>query len=1824
MGSFARLARAVVVSLLLLGGLVGMVVVAPTPAGAAAPVVDKFVPITINLAMKAGTQDLNTNKIQAIAYIRHDPGVTVDKIRFGLTGSTSNCGATVRVWCSGGYVTNGGWNVATRATAANFTVRELPGQAASTTKTDSNYSQVLVSITPPNYVSWQNDETSTGCGIESSTPRVCKNQANFSFGLSDGTTTSDSSFSYWSVPNNDSGNQDWPVVESTNGSTHQAVAGASVTVGFACDDQDGSGGSDDDCNNARVRFRRVNDNTMTVLTCANATRLDSESDSLCETPGGFNADDNQLRKFSYPTPSGTGFYVIELEGCNEGGSCPNSATASSVDSSVGTWGSGASLYGGSGNDWQYLGSFYVNATDAAITAIGAKDGATTIGTRADGTLHPDTGATMSLTATTGSDTQIVDWNLDQASTGGINNSAYEERTYGTVNYASGIGAPTVVKTASLDLSGYGSSVNCAVGARVYDMGGINATDVSVTTDTISKTCTTNGRPTSAAQSAIQTARGATTNITLATTDADKWTSATFAGAGGDEVPTVAVTQPAEGTVSCGTFVATTATAGGFPCTYTVPAGAAPGPFSFTYAVTDSHAGTSTSSTVSGSIKPTITGAAAPAANGDGWNNTNVTVTYTCTSSSLASCTAPQVITSEGSALSSTGTATDTIGNSASTTVSGIKIDKTAPTLSGAATSGPNGAGWYRADVPVTWSCADALSGVVACPTTAITGEGATRSATASVSDRAGNSTSATTPTVQIDRTNPSTDISATPTWSTSAVTATLTPSDNLSGVAATSFEVDGGPTQSGTSVSVSGDGDHTVTYRSIDAAGNTEPTRTAHVRIDGTAPTISASQSPAANGAGWNKTPVTVTFTCADGTSGVASCTSPATVSGDGAAQVVPGTATDNAGNSAATSASVNLDATAPTITPSLPAANAAGWYRAPVTASFSCGDATSGIASCTAPTEVATEGAGQSVTGTAVDTAGNSATAVAAPIDIDLTDPTITAVVEGTPNASGWYASPVTVSFECSDALSGIASGACPEPVELTEAGTRTAEGTVLDRAGNSGYDAIEVQVAGPLPTITADRSPAANAFGWNAEAVTVTFTCTTDALVSCTQPQTVSTDGAGQSVTGTVTDAYGQSASTTLSAISIDRADPLISGVATTPPNAAGWYSAPPVVHWTCSDALSGIEAGACPDDTTTSGEGLAVTASGSTADRAGNAGSAISESLQVDLSPPSTSVSSAPTWSRDDVTITLTGTDGLSGVASTHHTVDGGPEATGDEALVSGEGEHVVEYWSVDVAGNAEAPQQVTVRIDLTAPSIVPHRTPAANANGWNNEPVTVTFGCGDTPSGIASCTGDQTFEDEVDTTVTGEAVDNAGNTATAQATVRIDLTAPTVVAQVPTPNEHGWFNGPVQVPFTCSDTGGSGIGDQCPTPATYGGEGEDQAVTAIGYDNAGNAGTADGGTIDIDLTAPVISGAATRAANPDGGYFGDVTVHWTCSDALSGLLPAACPADEVVSGEGVHTVSGSVDDKAGNTSTSQVTIRIDHNPADDPGIIHGTATDGDTGQPVANAVVRLAASTNAGQILYQTVTGTDGTYLFPAVADGTYRLTFTKNGVYLPTWYPAKPAFSQSTVLTVAHGTNQTISQALPAGYKLNGVVTAPGGAPLSGVNVRTVSTTAVYDALTDSSGRYSVTGMVANSYQVQMIGLGSVTYASSNIAIPGVGTMDRTLSAAAVNPAGVKGTIRSAVTGQPLAGSTVRVWLKDHPNFVLTASTGSTGRWSILNLPAGSYQFDVVRPSYKVRWWNDSGSRSTAQVLTYTTACASAPDPTWGDPCATRIDIAQPS
>jgi RHS repeat-associated protein len=254
--------------------------------------------------------------------------------------------------------------------------------------------------------------------------------------------------------------------------------------------------------------------------------------------------------------------------------------------------------------------------------------------------------------------------------------------------------------------------------------------------------------------------------------------------------------------------------------------------------------------------------------------------------------------------------------------------------------------------------------------------------------------------------------------------------------------------------------------------------------VDNDPPVINATATPAENVASWNDSNVTVTFTCSDATSGVASCPQPQTITTQGANQVVSGTVVDNAGNTATTSVTLNIDKTAPTIIASQsPPPNAAGWNNTNVTVSFQCSDSLSGVATCPFSQTVSSQGANQTISGTATDVAGNSASATAT-INLDETPPVISIVSPANNSVSS--TSTLLITGTAVDALSGIASTTCNGSAAVFQGssftcsinlgpGANTTAIAATDVAGNSSSQSLTVNLG---PAIT-DFNPKSASVG-------------------------------------------------------------------------------------------------------------------------------------------------------------------------------------------------------------------------------------------------------------------------------------------------------------------------------------------------------------------------------------------------------------------------------------------------------------------------------------------------------------------------------------------------------------------------------------------------------------------------------------------------------------------------------------------------------------------------------------------------------------------------
>ena len=98
-----------------------------------------------------------------------------------------------------------------------------------------------------------------------------------------------------------------------------------------------------------------------------------------------------------------------------------------------------------------------------------------------------------------------------------------------------------------------------------------------------------------------------------------------------------------------------------------------------------------------------------------------------------------------------------------------------------------------------------------------------------------------------------------------------------------------------------------------------------------------------------------------------------------------------------------------------------------------------------------------------------------------------------------------------------------------------------------------------------------------------------------------------------------------------------------------------------------------------------------------------SAAVSGILVDNTAPNTTDNAPGGWLSAAAIVTLTPTDGGSGVSTTHYSVDGGSWSTGTSVSVPAvDGAHSIAYYSVDNAGNIESQKSATVLIQASGPT------------------------------------------------------------------------------------------------------------------------------------------------------------------------------------------------------------------------------------------------------------------------------------------------------------------------------------------------------------------------------------------------------------------------------------------------------------------------------------------------------------------------------------------
>jgi peptidoglycan/xylan/chitin deacetylase (PgdA/CDA1 family) len=384
----------------------------------------------------------------------------------------------------------------------------------------------------------------------------------------------------------------------------------------------------------------------------------------------------------------------------------------------------------------------------------------------------------------------------------------------------------------------------------------------------------------------------------------------------------------------------------------------------------------------------------------------------------------------------------------------------------------------------------------------------------------------------------------------------------------------------------------------------------------------------------------------------------------------------------------------------------------------------------------------------------------------------------------------------------------------------------------------------------------------------------------------------------------------------------------------------------------------------------------------DMAGNVEATKSQLIQIDTSPPTSSIAcngsacSSGTYNAA-VSVSLSATDSDSGVAAIRYTTDGSdpsassPLYTGPVTISS---TTTVKYRAWDTAGNVEPTNSQLIQVNTTPADTTPPTSSiacnsAACSSGWYTAGVIVSLSASDAGSGVAEIryTTDGSTPDSssqlylapfiVPATVTVKyrAWDVAGNVeATNSQLIQIDTSAPTSsIACNGAACSSGWYKAPVNVSLSATDTG-SGVAairyttdGSTPTNSSplYTGPLALSATTTVKYrawDVAGNVEATKSQVVQVDATGPSVS--ITSPANGS-TVSGNIKVVASASDSQSGVASVAFYVDGsaligTVTGSpwqvpwntkkvtrGQHVLTAVATDRAGNIATSAaVTVTV----------------------------------------------------------------------------------------------------------------------------------------------------------------------------------------------------------------------------------------------------------------------------------------------------------
>jgi len=791
------------------------------------------------------------------------------------------------------------------------------------------------------------------------------------------------------------------------------------------------------------------------------------------------------------------------------------------------------------------------------------------------------------------------------------------------------------------------------------------------------------------------------------------------------------------------------------------------------------------------------------------------------------------------------------------------------------------------------------------------------------------------------------------------------------------------------------DGAHRVEIRAKDAAGNSSSAAVVTWEVDATTPSVMIlSRNPSGDISATNTLAVTfassepASFFCSlDGQSPIA-CSSPYQAAGLGeGSHVFQVHARDAAGNeSAPQSFGWAIDTVRPTVTsltrnPAVPVVNqnhVSVLFSGSENGTFHCVLDGAPSQPCFSPLQLTGLVEGSHVLSLQLkDEVGNASEVVVSSWTVDTIVPSIQGYSRNPsadPSSSrsfqlGFSANEI-VTFHC--ALDGAAAAACSSPIALAALvdGVHAFQLYARDAAGNQSpvfVDTWTVDGTSPVMNLTL-RNPGGSlvssrnvSIHFNSNEPSAALFCSFDGsgFSPCTSPfQRNGLSEGSHTFQAFSSDAAGNQSATASDIWTVDSVAPIMISLARLPAgelvsshSAVFTFSSnDPTASFFCS--LDGAAAAACASPYSLSG-----LADGNHSfrvygkDAAGNESADLADVWTIDATAPSLSIgvrvpAGAVVASRN-VSLPFSSTDLA---ASFFCSLDGAAAVSCSSPFLASnlsDGNHSVQVFAKDAAGNQSAVSSETWAVDVTAPAVaIVSRSPVGSV--VTTRSISISFSSTDASAGffcsldgaaVSACASPYSASGLIDGNHVFQvyAKDAVGNqSGVVSESWSIDATAPSVILGARTPAGSLVTSRAINIVFSSSDAsavffcsldGGTAAACGSPFAASNLVDGN-HTFQVYAKDSAGNQSGIVSDAWTVDATAPVVS---LGARNPSGASVTSrsVSIAFSSADAsasffcaFDGATATACSSPFMASGlvDGGHSFQVYAKDAAGNQSAA----------------------------------------------------------------------------------------------------------------------------------------------------------------------------------------------------------------------------------------------------------------------------------------------------------------